>query len=91
MTTEVFPLGTKILAAEVKKERVSESGIILENAGSIKEASAARILAIGPDVSKLKVGDEAYIDWTKTKLVVINGNQRVILDQEDVHALVVTV
>lgn len=89
MVTEVFPLGTKILAAEVKKERVSESGIILENASSIKEASAARILAVGPDVAKLKVGDEVYIDWSKTKLVVINGAQRVILDQEDVHALLV--
>lgn len=90
MTTEVFPLGTKLLAAEIKKERKSESGIILENATSLKEASAAKILAVGPDVKVLKAGDEVYIDWSKTKLVIIDGAQRVILDQEDVHALVVT-
>ena len=89
MTTEVFPLGTKILAAEIKKERKSESGIILENVSSVKETAAARVLAIGPDVKNVKVGDEVYIDWAKTKLVVLDGAQRVILDQEDVHAIVV--
>ena len=90
MTTEVFPLGTKLLAAEIKKERKSESGIILENVGSIKETAAARVLAIGPDVKNVKVGDEVYLDWAKTKLVVIEGAQRVILDQEDVQAIVVS-
>lgn len=88
MTTEVFPLGTKILAAEVKKERKSEMGIILENVSSVKETAAACILAVGPNVEKLKVGDEVYIDWAKTKLIVIDGAQRVILDQEDVMAVV---
>lgn len=90
MTTEVFPLNTKVLAAEVKKERKSESGIILEGTKSVNETAAARILAVGPDVSKVRVGDEVYLDWTKTKLVVIEGAQRVILDEEDVHAIIVT-
>lgn len=90
MTTEVFPLGTKLLAAEIKKERKSESGIILENVGSIKETAAARVLAVGPEVTIVKVGDEVYLDWAKTKLVVIEGAQRVILDQEDVQAIVVS-
>ena len=90
MATEVFPLGKMILAAEVKKERRSESGIILEGAGSVKETAAARILAAGPDVTRVRVGDEVYLDWAKTKLVVIDGVQRVLLDQDDVHAIVVT-
>lgn len=90
MTTEVFPLGTKILCAEVKKERKSESGIILEGTKSVNETAAARVLAVGPDVKTVRVGDEVYIDWSKTKLVIIDGAQRVILDQEDVHAIIVT-
>ena len=90
MTTEVFPLGSKILAAEIKKERKSESGIILENVSSVKETAPARVLAVGPDVKNVRVGDEVYIDWAKTKLVVVEGAQRVILDQEDVHAIVVS-
>lgn len=91
MTTEVFPLGTKILAAEVKKERTTESGIFVGDSSSLKETSAARVIAVGPDVKHIKVGDTVYLDWTKTKLVMIDGAQRVIVDQEDIHALVVTV
>ena len=88
MATEVFPLGKKILAAEIKKERKSESGIILENVSSVKETAAARVLAVGPDVKNVKVNDEVYIDWSKTKLVVVEGLQRVILDEEDIHAII---
>lgn len=90
MTTEVFPLGTKILAAEVKKERKSEAGLILEGTKSMNETAAARVLAVGPDVTDLKVGDEVYLDWSKTKLVIIDGAQRVIVDREDVSALIVS-
>lgn len=89
MTTEVFPLGTKILAAEVKKERKSEAGIILEGTKSVNETAAAKIIAVGPNVTNTKVGDTVYLDWAKTKLVVIEGAQRVLLDQEDVFAIVV--
>lgn len=89
MTTEVFPLGKKILAAEVKKERKSEGGLILEGVNSVKETAAARILAVGPDVKTIRVGDVVYLDWGKTKLVIIDGAQRVIVDEEDITALVV--
>lgn len=90
MVTEVFPLGKNILAAELKKERKSESGIILEGVSSIKETAGAKVLAVGPEVTSVKVGDEVYIDWTKTRLVVIDEAQRVILNEDDVHALIVT-
>ena len=89
MTTEVFPLGNRILAAEVKKERKSEGGLILEGVSSVKETAAAKILAVGPEVKTIKVGDVVYLDWAKTKLVIIDGAQRVILDEEDITALVV--
>ena len=89
MTTEVFPLGKKILAAEVKKERKSEGGLILEGVSSVKETAAARILAVGPEVKTIRVGDVVYLDWAKTKLVIIDGAHRVIVDEEDITALVV--
>lgn len=89
MATEVFPLTTKILAAEVKKERKSESGIILEGTKSMNETAAAKVVAVGPEVDKVKVGNTVYLDWSKTKLVIIDGAQRVILDQEDIMAIVV--
>ena len=90
MVTEVFPLGTMVLAAEVKKERRTESGIYLEGANSVKETAAARVLAVGPDVTRVRVGDEVYLDWSKTKLVVVESAQRVLLDQDEIMAIVVT-
>lgn len=89
MTTEVFPLGTKLLAAEVKKERKTESGIFIGDAKTMNETSAAHVLAVGPDVTDIKVGTKVYLDWTKTKLIIIDGAQRVIVDREDIHALIV--
>lgn len=89
MVTEVFPFGKRILAAEVKKERKSEAGIILEGTKSMNETAAAKVIAAGPDVKNVKVGDTVYLDWAKTKLVVIEGAQRVILDEEDVLAIIV--
>lgn len=84
----VEPLNSKIYAAEVKKERKSEFGIILDSATSIKETAAAKVLSIGPEVKNVKVDDLVYLDWSKTKLVVIDGAQRVIIDEEDVMAII---
>ena len=86
--TTIQPFGTKIYASEVKKERKTDSGIILEGANSVKETAAAQVLAIGDDVKCVKVGDRVYLDWSKTKLVVVDGAQRVIVDEEDVMAAI---
>lgn len=86
--TTIQPFGTKIYASEVKKERKTESGIILEGASSVKETAAAQILAVGDEVKNVKVGDRVYLDWSKTKLVVVDGAQRVIVDEEDVMAAI---
>ena len=88
MSTVIAPLGTKIYAAEVKKERKTDSGIILEGASSVKETAAAKVLAIGEEVKDLQVGDTVYLDWSKTKMIVVDGTQRVIVDREDVMAII---
>lgn len=86
--TTIQPFGTKIYASEVKKERKTDSGIILEGANSVKETAAAQVLAVGDEVKSVKVGDKVYLDWSKTKLVVVDGAQRVIVDEEDVMAAI---
>lgn len=84
----IEPLKTKIYAAEVKKERKSEFGIILDSATSLKETTPAKVLAVGPEVKTVKVDDLVYLDWAKTKLVVVDGSHRVIIDEEDVMAII---
>lgn len=88
MSEIILPLDTKIYAAEVKRERKSEMGIILEGASSIKETAQAKVLAVGGKVEDIKVDDIVYLDWSKTKLVVVDGFQRVLVDREDVMAIV---
>ena len=86
--TIIQPLGTKLYVAEVKKERKTDSGIILDGASSTKETAAGHVLAVGDEVKQVKVDDKIYLDWSKTKLVVVDGQQRVILDEEDVLAII---
>lgn len=89
MTTTIQPLGKNVFAAEIKKERKSEGGLILEGVSSIKETAQARVLAIGDKVENVKVGDVVYLDWGKTKLVVVEGAQRVMVSEDDISGIVI--
>lgn len=85
---EVTPLKNKVLVAENKAEQKSESGIILEGATSTRESKTGTVLAIGPDVTEVKVGDKIYLEWNKAQVVKIGDSQRVIIKEEDIVAVV---
>lgn len=80
----VEPLGTRVYIAEVKKERKTESGIILEGANSVRETKFAEVLAIGYDVKKVRVGNKVIIDWGKCVPVKINDVERAMIDEEHI-------
>jgi co-chaperonin GroES (HSP10) len=84
----VMPLKDKVLVAENKSEVKSESGIILEGANSVRESKTGTVLAIGPDVTEVKVGDVIYLEWNKAQVVKIGDAQRVIIKQQDIVAVV---
>jgi chaperonin GroES len=81
------PLGKRVLVAENKAETKTESGIILEGATSVRESKTATVLAIGPEVTLVNVGDVVLIEWNKSQIVVLEGAQRVILNEDDVVAV----
>jgi co-chaperonin GroES (HSP10) len=84
---EVRPLRKKVLVAENKSEVKSESGIILEGATSIRESKRATVLAIGPEVTEVKVGDVILLDWTKATVVKVGDAQRAMIEQEHIVAV----
>lgn len=84
----VTPLKDKVLIAENKAEHKSQSGIILEGATSIRESKTGTVLAVGPDVTEVKVGDKVYLEWNKAQIVKIGDAQRVIIKQEDIVAVI---
>jgi chaperonin GroES len=82
------PLGKRVLVAENKAETKTASGIILEGADSTRESKTATVLAVGPEVTLVNVGDVVLIDWGKSQIVVLEGAQRVILTEEHVVAVI---
>jgi co-chaperonin GroES (HSP10) len=80
----VEPLGTKVFIAEVKAEKKTASGIILEGANSIRETKFAEVLAIGYDVKKVRVGQKIILDWSKCYPVKIGDVERAMIDEEHI-------
>lgn len=83
----VRPLGKKVLIAENKRETSTASGIILEGSQGLGESKTGTVLAIGPEATSVQVGDKVLLDWSKAKVVNVDGAQRVMLLEEDIVAV----
>ena len=81
------PLKDKVLVAENNSENKSESGIILDHANSVRESKTGTVLAIGPDVKEVQVGDKVLLDWSKASVVKVGDAQRVVLKEADIVAV----
>ena len=84
----VTPLKKKVLVAENKAEQTTESGIILDGTTSNRDSKQGTVLAVGPDVTMVKVGDVIMLEWNKAKVVKIGDAQRVIVDEDNIVAVV---
>jgi co-chaperonin GroES (HSP10) len=84
---QITPLKNKVLVAENKTEQKSESGIILDGANSVAMSKTATVLAIGPDVVDVQVGDVIYLEWPKGQIVKIGDAQRVIIEDKYIVAV----
>jgi co-chaperonin GroES (HSP10) len=84
---EFKPLGKKVLVAENKRENQTASGIIIEGSDRHGESRTGTVLAIGPEVTALSVGDKILLDWSKSAVVTLDGNQRVVILEEHIVAV----
>lgn len=82
----IQPLKDKVLVAENNRQATTQSGIILDSQGT-GESKSGTVLAIGPDVTDVKVGDVIYLMWNKAQIVKVGDAQRVIIKQEDIVAV----
>ena len=83
----VLPLKTQVLVAENKKEDTTESGIIIEGIRNPLNTAKATVLAVGPDVTDVKVDDVVLIDWAKASPVKIGDVQRAMIKEEFIIAV----
>ena len=54
------PLFDKVIVERIEGEKTTASGIILKRT---EEPDRAKILAIGPDVDEVEVGDIVLLNW----------------------------
>jgi co-chaperonin GroES (HSP10) len=55
-------LHNKVIVERIPGETVTSSGIVLQRSD---EVDKAKVLAIGPQVDEVSVGDIVLIDWNK--------------------------
>ena len=84
----VKPLKKKVLVAQNAAESKTESGIILETAKSVGDSKKGTVLAIGPDVTMVQIGDIVLLEWSKAQIVKIGDSERVIVDEDNIVAVV---
>jgi co-chaperonin GroES (HSP10) len=60
MIMNYTPLSDKVIIERIEGEKATSTGIILKRAD---EVDRAKILAIGPDVDEVQVGDVVLLNW----------------------------
>lgn len=83
----VKPMKKNVLIAENKGEVRSESGLILDGANSVRESKTGTVLAIGPEVTEVAVGDRVLLEWNKGAVVKVGEAQRVIIAEQYIVAV----
>ena len=81
------PLHDKVLVIENEKPTETVSGIFLGEARGDENTRAGTVLAVGPEVTEVKVGDVVYPMWTKSKVVKEGDLYMGIISQEDILAV----
>ena len=84
----IVPMNDRVLVAENKKEATTESGIIIEGARGVGDTAQGTVLAVGPKVTEVKVGDVVLLDWAKASPVKVGDAQRAMIKEEFIIAVV---
>ena len=84
----IKPLGKRVLIQEVKQEEVTKSGIVLPGMASKEKPIIGEVLAVGDEVSEVKVGEKViYEKYTGTE--VKDGDiEYLLIDMKNILAVV---
>lgn len=86
-STPIKPLADRVVAVKETAATKTASGIYLPDNAKEKPV-LAKVVAVGPDVTTLKVNDNiVYKEYSTTELK-INGTEYLIVKEEDVLATV---
>lgn len=87
MNTPIKPLANRVVAVREPAQTQTASGIYLPDSSKEKPVLAT-VVAVGPDVKSLVVGDKiVYKEYSTTELK-INDREYLIVKEEDVLATI---
>lgn len=78
----IQPLNDKLAVVRIKADTVTASGLIVER--GLGEVDKARVIAVGPKVTDVKVRDTVLINWNKATQTKMDDIPVYILKEEDV-------
>ena len=84
--SSIRPIKKNVLLAAIEKEQKSSTGLIIQ--GSFGDAQYCKVLAIGPDVTEVAVGDTVFPTWNACKIVKAEEGERLVIDEKDIIFIV---
>jgi chaperonin GroES len=87
MSAPLQPLGDYVVAVGEEAESKTASGLYLPDKAQEKPKTA-KVVAIGPGARQIKVGDRIVYKSYSTTDVKVEGNEYILVKEEDVLATV---
>jgi len=79
------PLADRVLVKEVEAETKTASGIYIPDNASKEKPTHATIVAIGPDVKHVEVGDKVvYGKYAKSAAVTVENEEYLVMEVAEI-------
>lgn len=87
MSVPINPLKDRIVAVKEEPQTKTASGLYLPEAAKEKPAEA-KVVAVGKEVKEVKAGDKIIYKEYSTTTVKVDGDEYLVVSEEDVLATV---
>ena len=81
------PLRNNIIVKDTERQEETESGIYVGKTLADPRAKTGTVIAVGPDVTDVKVNDIVYLQWSNIKTVKDGDTYLGVLTEDDVLAV----
>lgn len=83
----IKPINNMVLVNQVESDKTTASGIILTSDKGNGPAMA-EILAVGPLVTSVAVGDKVFLNWGKGIPITLESKLYALIPEEEITAVV---
>jgi chaperonin GroES len=77
------PIKNNIIVELIEKEKISAGGIVLQSADR-EEVSKGLVLAIGPNVEYIKVGELVLPNWNRAQKSKFDDKEFYVISEDEI-------